>query len=244
MPQFAYPTTSFIRDAPEYPWPFAIDGISRLWSDAFPQNLVLAEIFTDFSAVIMRIKSDSARRVLWEDAQFARIWVEPLVRRLIDCEQMFSSSEIGDVVDNSLTSLVAEECCRIGALLLLSKIRRRFDQSSGRRNPDRPARLIFTGYETDKLKNLVSDHPTSWTTVNPLCIWIATLAALETIGSHDGKWFQDLLRKTAQRAGLHQWHEVVVMASNLLWVKEILDDEVTLLGETMGMDDVVVADNS
>lgn len=87
MPQFAYPARSFFQAAPGYPWAFTIDGISHLWWHAFPRNHVLAEIFADLSAVIMKIKSDSARRPgLWEDAQFARIWVQPLVYRLIDCE--------------------------------------------------------------------------------------------------------------------------------------------------------------
>ena len=152
----------------------------------------------------MAIKSELKKRLLWQDQSFLKTWVDPLAHRLLD-----DGIELKDVNETNFVN----ECCRLGALILLSKIRRRFG-----------ARLVFTKVETERLRTLLEIYGEGWTSFKKMLLWTAILAALET-DDEDRLWFCDIIGNTAKAMDLQGWNEIIVYTSNLLWVGDVLDKE-------------------
>lgn len=157
----------------------------------------------------MTIKSELRKRLLWQDEAFVKTWVNPLSYRLLD-----GGIELIDVDETNFVN----ECCRLGALILLSKIRRRFG-----------ARLVFTGLETERLRILLEIYGEEWKAYKAMLIWVAILAALETV-AEDRLWFCRVVENTARAMDLQGWDEAMMHASNLLWVGDVLDKECDILG--------------
>ncbi|PVI01939.1 hypothetical protein DM02DRAFT_653959 [Periconia macrospinosa] len=208
-PKFPLPisTLSELRDdEQEIPWWFPHPSVneSSIWSITFPHDPTLAEIFKDLSITSMAIKSELKKRLLWQDQSFLKTWVDPLTHRLLD-----GGVELKDIDETNFVN----ESCRLGALILLSKIRRRFG-----------ARLVFTEVETERLRTLLEINGEGWTSFKKMLLWTAILAALET-DNEDRLWFCDIIGNTAKAMDLQGWDEIIVHASNLLWVGDVLDKE-------------------
>jgi hypothetical protein len=229
-PSFPLPTNLLLHTSYDPPCSFPVAGLSYLWPNVFPQNSTLGEIFGDLSTVIMTINSESKKRLIWQDAQFARIWVEPLVYRLLDCKREIPSRDITSSTDE-LNWIVVEQGCIIGALLLLSQVRRQFNKFA---TTSRPVKLFFTGHLTDELSAMLEDHAALWISLKTLLIWTCMLAAMEVGSEHDST-FSRIILHTAYDLGLSEWNEIVVMSSNLLWVGEVQDEKCNLLGQRMNM---------
>src|SRR4051812_29328568 len=105
---FPLPTSLLPHTGYDPPCSFPVAGLSASWPTVFPQNFALGEIFGDLSTVIMTINSESKKRLIWQDAQFARIWVEPLVYRLHDCKRDISSRNVTNSTDE-LNWIVVEQ---------------------------------------------------------------------------------------------------------------------------------------
>jgi len=208
-PKFPLPisTLSELRDdAQEIPWwcPHPSANQSSMWSITFPRDPTLAEIFKDLCVTSMVIKSELKKRLLWQDRSFLKTWVDPLTHRLLD-----GGIELKDIDETNFMN----EACRLGALILLSKIRRRFG-----------APLVFTGVETERLRTLLELYGQEWKSFKTMLLWTAILAALET-DNEDRLWFCDIIGNTAKAMNLQTWDEIIVHASNSLWVGHILDKE-------------------
>ncbi|KAH7385213.1 hypothetical protein DE146DRAFT_193898 [Phaeosphaeria sp. MPI-PUGE-AT-0046c] len=193
-------------DAQEIPWwfPHPPEGTTSNWSTTFSKNSELVELYTDLGIMCMRIKSELKKRLLWHDEAFVKTWVNPLSYRLIK-----SGVELIHVDETNFV----DECCRLGALILLSKIRRRFG-----------APLVFTWVETERLRAILDMYGQGWEAYKTMLLWVAILAALETDGE-DRLWFCEFIRNSARAMNLRVWEEVMVHASNLLWVGDVLDKE-------------------
>lgn len=208
-PKFPLPIKALSElraDAQEIPWWFLhphVGGPST-WSIAFSNDPGLVGIFTDLGIACMTIKSELRKRLLWQDQDFVKTWVNPLSYRLLD-----GGIELIDVDETNFVN----ECCRLGALILLSKIRRRFG-----------ARLVFTGLETERLRILLEMYVEEWKAYRTMLLWVAILAALETV-AEDRLWFCRVIENTARAMDLQGWDEVMMHASNLLWVSDVLDKE-------------------
>lgn len=198
-------------DSQELPWwlplPASSSEEANVWSVVFPDDAVLAIIFRDLSTTVMTIKLEIDKRIVWQDEQFGGLWVDPLAHRLLA-----SSVELEDIHEGN----VLAECCRLGALILLSKIRRRFGTHK--------RRLVFTGLETGKMRILLEMYADKWTKFMPMLLWVLILTALEVDGE-ERTWLCGLMERTVLKIGLQSWDEAVVNASNLLWVGEVLDEE-------------------
>lgn len=152
----------------------------------------------------MTIKSELNKRLLWDDQSFVRTWINPLSYRLMD-----GGTQLVDVDETNFM----DECCRLGALILLSKFRRRFG-----------ARIVFTGLETERLRTILEIYGAEWKTYRTMFLWTTILAALEMEGE-DRLWFCNIIGKAAKAMGLQNWDEIIIHASNMLWVGEVLDKE-------------------
>lgn len=208
-PRFPLPVDALSKlrdDAQEIPWwslhP-SVDGTSY-WEMALPGDPILAGIFSDLGITCMTIKSELMKRLLWLDQSFVKTWINPLSYRL-----MVGGIELIDIDETNFVN----ECCRLGALLLLSKIRKRFG-----------ARIVFTGLETERLRTILEMYGEEWNFYKTMLLWTAILAALETDGG-DKLWFCNIIGKAAKAMELQSWDEVMIHASNMLWVGEILDKE-------------------
>ncbi|KAK3208324.1 hypothetical protein GRF29_77g318254 [Pseudopithomyces chartarum] len=152
----------------------------------------------------MAIKSELKRRLLWQDQSFLKIWIDPLSYRLLE-----SGKELQNIDETNFIN----ECCRLGALILLSKIRRRFG-----------ARLVFTGVETERLRTLLEIYGKEWKNFKSMLLWTAIMAALET-DNEERQWFCEVIGDAAKTTNLQAWDEIVAHASNLFWVGDVLNKE-------------------
>ena len=198
-------------DSQELPWwlplPASSSEETNVWTVVFPNDAVLAIIFRDLSTTVMTIKLEIDKRVVWHDGQFGALWVDPLTHRLLE-----SSVEMEDIHEGNFLA----ECCRLSALILLSKIRRRFGTHK--------RRLVFTGVETGKIRIVLEMYADKWIKFKPMLLWVLILTALE-VDEEERTWLCGLIEQTALKMGLQSWDEAVGNASNLLWVGEVLDEE-------------------
>ncbi|CAI6342163.1 unnamed protein product [Periconia digitata] len=214
-PRFPSPTPllSVVRShSQELPWWFPLQESSsahssNVWTIMFPHDVNLADIFHNFSIAVMTIILESDRRLLWQDGDFAKTWIDPLTYRLLE-----STIEIECVhKDNFMT-----ECCRLGALILLARIRRQFNVHT--------TRLVFTGLETAKLKLLLVMYAKQWTAFQPMLLWVLFLGAIE-VDEAAKVWFCDLIRERTAQLEIREWDDIFAYISNLLWVGQVLDAE-------------------
>ncbi|KAF1996683.1 hypothetical protein P154DRAFT_607778 [Amniculicola lignicola CBS 123094] len=213
--RFPTPTpllTSLRSSSQELPWwlplPHSLSSHhSNIWAIIFPHDNALAEIFKGLSATIMNVRLESDKGAIWQDEDFAKSWLDPLTYRLLE-------SSVG--IENIHSGNFLAECCRLGALILLAKVRRRFSTHT--------TRLIFTGLETEKLLRLLKTYADQWIVFKPMLIWVSFLGAIGAEGQ-EREWFCDLIRTIGEQLMAKEWDEILVYASNLLWVGKVLNEE-------------------
>lgn len=155
----------------EIPWSVPLEGMQHLWQEAFPSNPELGSIYYDLSIAVMTIKSECSRRLLWQNPSFVGKHIDPLIHRLLELR-----IEMEEIAESNIFN---DECCRLGALIILSKIRRRFGI--------RPA---FEGVvPMPKLISILKRHYKDWTTFKSSFLWLLVMGAMETENAGERLWF-------------------------------------------------------
>ncbi len=205
--------------AGEMPWIIPVEAFPYIWKEAFPSNLALGTIYHDLSVIVMTIKSECSRGVLWQNLSFVGKHIDPLIHRLL--ELRIKKEEIDE------TNFLNDECCRLGALILLAKIRRRFKDI-------RPA---FEGVVSmPELISILKRHYEDWTTFKSSILWLLIMGAMETENAEEKLWICQQLPRAARMMELKTWDEVYVISSNMLWVGDVLDAEFEQLRPLVLMD--------
>ena len=177
--------------------------MSILWKQTFPTHLELINILDDLAKVILIMRAKSADGQLWQDSRFAVLWISPIVHRLLS---------LAPNVEPNETAGTIQECCRLGAILFLGELRRKFGLYP-----------IYLGRHVHQLKRVLSKHWTDWTPFGPLLLWVLVSGTIESSEGEERSWFVDSTAQVAHDLGLHSWKDIMAVLSKLLWLDEVFN---------------------
>jgi len=151
------------------------------------------------------ILSELAVRDLWDDGVFAGLHVVPLVSKLL-------SIRYETVRHNPAFS--RQESCKIGAILYLAGIRRRFGVN------------LATGIYIPKLKDaIVGQECSNLEEINPILLWILLIGGVQSLIHAEHKWFISTTADLVVRWQFSTWEELMDIVRGVLWIEGILDVE-------------------
>lgn len=137
---------------------------------------------------------------LWDNAIFAGLYIVPLLSKLLTIRYNTFDA-----------TLAKEESCRIGALLYLSGIRRRFG-------------IALTGdIHVQILKRAISEDISSNT--DPILPWLLVIGGVQSVELEDRKWFISEVANLLLRLQYDTWGELMAAVRGVLWVEGILEAE-------------------
>lgn len=127
------------------------------------------------------------------------------------------------------------EGCRLAALILLGKIRRRFLTEV--RGAGLGGKVVFTGIETYNLRYLLENNEDKWRSFLPVLLWTVVIGACETMNGEGeiAEWYYGMTKRAMEELGLTEWGEVVIMVGNLLWIGELMDADCEELGRRVNL---------
>jgi hypothetical protein len=144
--------------------------------------------------------SKAAAGELWDNGVFAGLHVVPLLSRLLTIRHETCSS-----------ALAKEESCRIGALLYLSGIRRRFGVA------------LASGIHIQSLKHAICNDDSRNT--NPILPWLLVIGGAQSVTPEDRERFVSETADLILRLQYSTWDELMTVVRDALWVEGILETE-------------------
>lgn len=137
---------------------------------------------------------------LWDNAVFAGLYIVPLLSELLTIRHNTSSA-----------TLANEESCRIGALLYLSGIRRRFGIT------------LTSDIHVQNLKLNISEDISSNT--NPILSWLLVIGGAQSVQLEARGWFVSATANLLLRLQYNTWDGLMKDVRGVLWVEGILEAE-------------------
>jgi hypothetical protein len=137
---------------------------------------------------------------LWDNAVFAGLYIVPLLSELLTIQYNASGA-----------TLAHEGSCRIGALLYLSGIRRRFGIT------------LTSDIHVQNLKLAISEDISSNT--NPILSWLLVIGGAQSVQLEDREWFVSATANLLLRLQYNTWDELMASVRGVLWVEGILEAE-------------------
>lgn len=137
---------------------------------------------------------------LWDNAVFAGLYIVPLLSELLTIRHNTSSA-----------TLAIEESCRIGALLYLSGVRRRFGIT------------LTSDIHVQNLKYAISEDISSNT--GPLLPWLLVIGGAQSVQLEDRKWFVSATANLLLRLQYNTWDGLMEDVQGVLWVEGMLEAE-------------------
>lgn len=154
--------------------------------------------------LIQYMVSALAVRDLWDDGVFAGLHVVPLMSKFLSIHHDISESS---------PALAREESCRLGALLYLGGIRRRFGVNL---TPD-----VYI----PKLKKAIISQDNSNAEINPVLLWLLVIGGIQSLAHEDHPWFVTEASNLIIGMEYSTWEELMTAVRTVSWVDGILQVE-------------------
>ncbi|KFY34458.1 hypothetical protein V494_06754 [Pseudogymnoascus sp. VKM F-4513 (FW-928)] len=201
---------AFLQDqVPRFPIPYdilpqvcaeeiaSISG-SRLLQACTTNDMISA--IHDVLALNQYMVREAEARSLWDNAVFAGLYVVPLLSKLLAIRH------------NALDAALAkEESCRIGALLYLSGIRRKFGLA------------LTSDIHIRNLKHAISED--SFSNTDPILLWLLVIGGAQSIEHDVREWFVSATVDLLLRLQYNTWDSLMSVVRGALWVEGILEAE-------------------
>ncbi|OBT53596.1 hypothetical protein VE04_06287 [Pseudogymnoascus sp. 24MN13] len=137
---------------------------------------------------------------LWDNAVFAGLYIVPLLSKLLTIRHNAFDA-----------ALATEKACRIGALLYLSGIRRRFGIT------------LTSDIHVQNLKHAISEDKSS--NPDPIRPWLLIIGGAQSVQLEDREWFVSETANLLLRLQYNTWDELMAAVRGVLWVEGILETE-------------------
>jgi hypothetical protein len=136
--------------------------------------------------------------------------------------------EISIPVEQITVDNLLEECCRIAALLLLAGISDHYIAHSG---TCIGKSTLSTAAQVRKLHIVLVGlaNYRNWILLKPLMLWSLALGAVSASDEEESNDMLHLMVYTGELLGLHNWMDVLLSVSNLLWVSEVFNEKFSKL---------------
>jgi hypothetical protein len=144
-------------------------------------------------------------RDLWGDGIFAGLNVVPVLSKLLSIR--YETVESGPAP-------ARQEACRIGAILYLAGVRRRFGVN------------LVTNIYIPKLKDSViaQDNP-SLEKTDPILLWTLMVGGVQSFMHEEHKWFVSATANLVIHRRYNMWEELMAVMWGVLWIDGILEAE-------------------
>lgn len=185
------------------------EAISSAQTQSYLSGEML-EILTEVSVLTVTLNSESARWNIWQDSDFPGFEIYPTMFKLLSIQATPQDGQL---------QYVAQELCRLGALLFFAEIRRKFGVSP-----------VVTTTQIIKLRMLFELDDIIWDdTLERLRLWALVMAGCATTIEDERIWIvQTLARNKIPETykGQHHLHEVI---SNMWWIEQVFSAKYELL---------------
>jgi hypothetical protein len=160
------------------------------------------DILTDLSILTVALKLGSARQNIWEDPDFAGFRIYPTLYKLLTIQAGPEEDEFRNLV---------QEICRLGAILFLSEIRRKFGVSP-----------VVTKIQITKLRRLFETNHIIWDkSLEPIRIWVLVMAGCAGSMEAEGTWVAERLVQSRTFMTCAHWGDIIAVVSSMWWIDEV-----------------------
>ncbi|KAH7400159.1 hypothetical protein BKA64DRAFT_722927 [Cadophora sp. MPI-SDFR-AT-0126] len=173
-----------------------IIGIANLLS------VEMLAIMTQLSILTVSLTTESTERISWEDPNFPGFAIYPILYRLLALQSRPSEGLLRDTV---------QEMCRLGCILFLAEVRRKFGISP-----------IVIEVQMTKLRCLLEENETLWTEdLACLRLWVIVIAGCAATTENDRAWVVTALQRSWDSSTYHTQHNLSDTVSNMWWIREV-----------------------
>jgi hypothetical protein len=144
-------------------------------------------------------------RDFWDDSIFAGLHIVPVLSKLlsiryeaVECDPAFAK----------------QEACRVGAILYLAGIRRRFGWN------------LATNIYIPKLKDsIIAQDDSNLEKTDPILLWVLMIGGVQSFLHEEHKWFVSATANLLVHNRYRMWEEVMPVLYGVLWIDGILETE-------------------
>jgi hypothetical protein len=158
---------------------------------------------TDLSVLTIMLRQESENKISWEDTDFVCFGVYPITNK-------FLANHIASD-DDGLRS-VTQEICRLGGLLFLAEVRRKFGVFP-----------IIVEAQIKKLQMLLHQSSSIWnSSLDTIRTWVLVVAGCAMSEVPERTWIVEALVRSRVRTGYHSWQDIMKVMSRMWWIDEVL----------------------
>jgi hypothetical protein len=144
-------------------------------------------------------------RDFWDDSIFAGLHIVPVLSKLlsiryeaVECDPAFAK----------------QEACRVGAILYLAGIRRRFGWN------------LATNIYIPKLKDsIIAQDDSNLEKTDLILLWVLMIGGVQSFMHEEHKWFVSATANLLVHNRYRMWEEVMPVLYRVLWIDGILETE-------------------
>jgi hypothetical protein len=168
----------------------------------------MAHAVNELLALNRLMASELAARNLWGDGVFAGLNVVPVLSKLLSLRYDTVAGVESD------PAFARQETCRIGAILYLASIRRRFGVN------------LSAGIYFQRLKDSVTAQDGSGMEItDPVLLWALVIGGVQSLTHEEHKWFVSATASIVARERYSTWEELMAIVREVLWIEGILRTE-------------------
>lgn len=151
------------------------------------------------------IVSELTVRNLWDDGVFAGLNVVPVLSKLLSIR--YETAECDP-------PFVRQEACRIGAILYLAGIRRRFGVN-----------LAKNVYISKLKDSIIAQDDSNLEKTDPILLWVLMIGGVQSFMHEEHKWFVSATANLVVHKRYRMWGELMAVVCEILWIDGILEAE-------------------
>jgi hypothetical protein len=149
--------------------------------------------------------SELTVRDFWDDSVFAGLHVVPVLSKLLSIR--YEAVECDP-------ALAKQEACRIGAILYLAGIRRRFGWN------------LATNIYIPKLKDsIIAQDDSDLEKTDSTLLWVLMIGGVQSFMHEEHKWFVSAAANLVVHSRYSMWEELMAVLCEVLWIDGILEAE-------------------
>ncbi|KAL1799052.1 hypothetical protein ACET3X_003089 [Alternaria dauci] len=174
-------------------------AISLALKHQLPMQLDFITIFDDVLQLISLDRAFNEQQLML--AITSGSWIEPTMYRLLAIRPLNRSDS---------REAVIEEVCRLGTLLFLAPLWRKFGQSP-----------VWTNAISRNLLLVLTKNMIEWNDLKPLLIWVLYSAAVETKDLAERSQLVFMLGILMSGMQLNEWEDIMSIVKSVLWVENV-----------------------
>lgn len=172
------------------------------------KSLLASELVDTFSTLFATNRfmvSELATKNLWNEGLFAGLYIMPILSKLLSIDTALGAAA---------PSIWRQEACRIGAILYLAGVRKRFGLN------------LATNVYIPKLKGAINGWDVlDFDNSHHILLWALVIGGIQSLLHEDHPWFISKLTAFLSKLGCASWDAVLAMVHDVLWVEGIFEDE-------------------